>query len=375
LYPESIGSGLRGIMDKKVAIHVTKPYLPDREKFKRYVDEIYDSGSLTNGGRFVRELEKRLSKYLGVKHLLLVSNGTLALQLAYKVLDLTGEVITTPFSFVATTSSLNWEGLTPVFADIDENSLTIDSKKIETLITEKTSAIVPVHVYGNVCEVEEIQNIAEKHNLKVIYDAAHAFAVKYRGESVLNHGDISILSFHATKLFHTIEGGAIIFKDKELYEKARRAINFGYFEGEIRTLGINAKMNEFQAVMGLCVLDEIDTIFRNRKRVFDQYSDLFTDSQISTLEWNENSTKNNAYFPVVFESEKKLLEVVAAVEKDNIYPRRYFYPSLNNLPYLKDKYSCPNSEDISKRVLCLPLYVELENKDVEKIARIVRNYC
>src|SRR5574344_509204 len=253
-------------------INVTKSYLPNIEKYKSYIDEIYKSGWLTNQGPLVQKLEARLQEYLGVKHIILVSNGTIALDIAYKVLDLKGEVITTPFSFVATTSSLLLSGLKPIFADIDEKSLNLDDNNIEKLITPNTSAILPVHVFGNACEVEQIETIANKHNLKVVYDAAHAFDVKYKDKSVLNYGDISTLSFHATKLFHTIEGGALIINDDSLVEKVRYLINFGIKnQEEIPHLGTNAKMNEFEAAMGLCILDDIENIRNNRKKVVENY--------------------------------------------------------------------------------------------------------
>ena len=248
-------------------INVTKSYLPNIEKYKNYIDEIYKTAWLTNQGPLVQKLEKRLAQYLGVKNIVLVSNGTIALEIAYRALDLKGEVITTPFSFVATTSSLVTNRLTPIFVDIDEKTFNLSPKNIEEKITSKTSAILPVHVFGNACEVEEIEQIANKHNLKVIYDAAHAFDVKYKDNSVLNYGDISTLSFHATKLFHTIEGGALIINDDELVQKVRYLINFGIKSPtEIPHLGTNAKMNEFEAAMGLCILDDIEDIKTNRKK-------------------------------------------------------------------------------------------------------------
>ncbi|HBN28622.1 MAG TPA: aminotransferase DegT, partial [Clostridiaceae bacterium] len=238
-------------------INVTKTYLPDRTKLDKYIDKIYSTAWVTNNGQLVKELTTRLEEYLGVQNLLLVTNGTLALQIAYKALGVNGQAITTPFSFVATTSSLVWEGIEPIFVDIDPETFCIDPSKIEEAITSETTAIVPVHVFGNACDVEKIENIAQKYGLKTIYDGAHSFGVKYNGESLLSYGDATILSFHATKLFHTIEGGAIIFKNKEDYERAKLMINFG-IDGtdSVIELGINAKMNEFQAAMGLCVLDE-----------------------------------------------------------------------------------------------------------------------
>jgi dTDP-4-amino-4,6-dideoxygalactose transaminase len=239
-------------------IPVTRPYLPSRERLDKYIDRIYESAWLTNRGPLLQELESRLSEFLDVQHVILVANGSLALQLAYKALELTGEVITTPFTFLATSSTLVWEGLTPVFADISPESLNLDPKKIEALISKKTSAIVPVHVYGNPCDVEAIQSLADKHGLKVIYDAAHAFGVRFKGRSILKYGDVSILSFHATKIFHTIEGGAVVTNDPKIAERLRQLINFGLSGPEtIERAGTNAKMNEFEAAMGMAVLDEM----------------------------------------------------------------------------------------------------------------------
>src|SRR5690554_2937 len=318
-------------------IPVTKSYLPSKEKYKAYIDRIYESAWLTNNGSLLQELEQRLKDYLGVKHLILVANGSLALQLAYKALDLKGEVITTPFSFAATTSTLVWEGLTPVFADIDPHSFNVDPKQIEALITPKTSAILPVHVFGNPCEVEAIQVIADKHKLKVIYDAAHAFGSQYKGQSVLNYGDISTLSFHATKLFHTIEGGAVITSDDELAHKIRLLINFGITgPTTIESVGTNAKMNEFEAAMGLCVLDEIDIIKTERKAIWQTYHQELK-GVVKFQQWNPRSQNNHAYAPVLFKSEAQLLKVEAKLKQNNIIPRRYFYPSLDTLDYLKIK--------------------------------------
>jgi dTDP-4-amino-4,6-dideoxygalactose transaminase len=354
-------------------INVTKTYLPNKEKYKKYIDEIYSSGWITNNGPLVKKLEKRLTKYLGVKNIVLVSNGTAALEIAYRTLGLKGFVITTPFSFVSTTSSLVTNGLLPIFADIDKKTLNLDSKNIEKLITPNTSAILPVHVFGNACEVEEIGKIAKQYNLKVIYDAAHAFDVKYDGQSILNYGDISTLSFHATKLFHTIEGGALIINDDELAQKARYLINFGIKNTEeIPHLGTNAKMNEFEAAMGLCVLDDIEEIKEKRKIVIENYRKELV-NLVQFQEHNKNATENYSYFPVVFESEEQLLKVQKALNNKQIYPRRYFYPSLDTLPYIEPKQQCKISRDISRRILCLPLYVELEKSNQDKIIKIIKS--
>ena len=353
-------------------INVTKSYLPNIEKYKSYIDEIYKSGWLTNQGPLVQKLEARLKEYLGVKHIILVSNGTIALDIAYKVLDLKGEVITTPFSFVATTSSLLLSGLKPIFADIDEKSLNLDANNIEKLITPNTSAILPVHVFGNACEVEKIEKISKKHNLKVVYDAAHAFDVKYKDKSVLNYGDISTISFHSTKLFHTIEGGAIITNDDELAKKVRYFINFGIKNAmEIPYIGTNAKMNEFEAAMGLCVLDDIEEIKEKRKVILEDYRNELK-GLVEFQEQNKNATENYSYFPIVFKTEEQLLKVQKALNDENIFPRRYFYPSLDILEYIEPKQECKISRDISKRILCLPIYVELTKDIQNKIIKIIK---
>jgi len=347
-------------------INVTKTYLPNKEKYKAYIDEIYENGWLTNNGPLVQRLEKRLAEYLGVKNIVLVSNGTVALEIAYRTLGLKGFVITTPFSFVATTSSLVTNQLLPIFADINDKTLNLNPKNIEKLITPNTSAILPVHVFGNACEVEEIEAIAKKHNLKVIYDAAHAFDVNYKDQSVLNYGDISTLSFHATKLFHSIEGGALIINDDELVQKARYLINFGIKNAEeIPELGTNAKMNEFEAAMGLCVLDDIEEIKEKRKDILQNYRKELK-GLVQFQEQNENATENYSYFPVVFKNEEQLLKVQKALNDKQIFPRRYFYPSLDTLEYIEPKQECKISRDISKRILCLPIYAELE-EDVQNI--------
>lgn len=352
-------------------ITVTKAYLPNKDKYQAYVDRIYDSGWLTNNGPLVQELEQRLKEYLGVKNLILVANGSLALQLAYKALGLTGEVITTPFSFAATTSTLVWEGLRPVFADINAYSYNLDPKNIESLITKHTSAIVPVHVFGNPCDVESIQSIAEKYNLKVIYDAAHAFGSKYKDQSVLNYGDISTLSFHATKLFHTIEGGAVITNDDEIANKIRKLINFGITgPTTIESAGTNAKMNEFEAAMGLCVLDDIETITLQRSEIWSAYAHGFS-NQVGFQRWNEYSENNYSYAPVLFETEGKLLDVKAKLHNKQIIPRRYFYPSLDALDFIDVKNICQISRDIAGRILCLPMYPGLESLDQERAIKII----
>jgi len=353
-------------------INVTKTYLPDKKKYKKYIDEIYASGWITNNGPMVKKLEQRLAKYLGVKNIVLVANGTVALEIAYRTLDLKDYVITTPFSFVATTSSLVTNGLKPIFADIDTHTLNIDPKNIKESITKNTSAIVPVHVFGNGCEVEKVDQIAKENNLKLIYDASHAFNVKYKDQSILNYGDISTLSFHATKLFHTIEGGALIINDDNLAQKARYLINFGIESPEsIPSLGTNAKMNEFEAAMGLCVLDEIENIINKREIIYNAYKKELSDI-VQFQQQNEDSTLNYSYFPIILKDEEQTLKIQKALNDENIFPRRYFYPSLDTLIYIEPKQFMPISRDISSRILCLPLFSKLTINEQKRILIIIR---
>ena len=353
-------------------IQVTKPYLPDRVKYKKYIDGIYDRCQLTNHGILVHELEKRLAEYLGLEDIILVANGTLALSIAYRALEIKNEVITTPFSFVATTNSLISDGIIPVFSDINSETFNIEPGLISDKITAKTTAIVPVHIFGNACEVEALEEIGKNHNLKIIYDAAHAFDISYKNKSLLNFGNISTLSFHATKLFHTIEGGALIVNDKTLVQKVRCLIDFGYNKsGLIVDAGINAKMNEFEAAMGLCVLDDIVAIKANRKKIFDFYSQELG-KFLSFQLWNEHATQNYAYFPVVFKDEKQLLKTQKKLNENSIFPRRYFYPSLESLSYINKYQKCENSQSISERILCLPLYDDLSLNDAGRITDIIK---
>jgi len=354
-------------------INVTKTYLPDKKKYQYYLDRIYENGWLTNNGELVQELERRLAEYLDVPFLVLTANGTLAIQVATKLLQLDGEVISTPFSFVATVSGLVWEGLSVRLADIDPGNFTLDPTNLRPLINDKTTAIMPVHVYGNVCDVESISMLAKESGLKVIYDAAHAFGVSQAGTAVGNFGDISVFSFHSTKLFHTIEGGAIVVPDREMYEKAKLYINFGISGPEqIDTLGINAKMNEFEAAMGLCILDDMEKILSGRKQVFYHY--LHELSSVAGLDCQKMAPDleyNYAYFPLLFSSEEKLLTVKSAMESQMIFPRRYFYPSLSQLPYIDHGDSTPVADNIANRILCLPLYYDLSELDQQRILDII----
>lgn len=351
-------------------IYVTKSFMPPIDEYNKYIADIFERGTLTNQGPNVQELQKKLSKYLGVNNFHYVTNGTIALQLALAALDINdGEIITTPFSYVATTSSILWQRCKPVFVDIEPNNFTIDVNKIEKAITQNTRAIMAVHVFGYACDVEKIEQIAQKHNLKVIYDGAHAFGSKYKGKSLLSYGDVSTCSFHATKLFHTIEGGACIVKDDVVSNRLELQKRFGHQGDEHIMLGINAKQSEFHAAMGLANFPYIKTIIADRKRVSDQYDKLLAGS-VGRPKPQINLEYNYAYYPVLFKNENELKTVFAALNKQEIFPRRYFYPSLNKLPYVASQ-SCPVSEDISSRIACLPLYTDLNSECVTKIANLV----
>lgn len=354
-------------------INVTQTFLPPLEEYVAQLQRIWDSKWLTNRGELVQELEAKLKNFLGVKNLLIVSNGTIALQIAIKALNLTGEIITTPFSYVATVSSIVWEGCTPVFVDIDPNYLTIDETKIEEAITEKTTAILATHIYGNPCNVEAIKQISEKHNLKVIYDAAHCFGVKYKGESILNWGDVSTLSSHATKLFHTGEGGGIVCRDEALAHKIYYMHNFGHKVGDsFWGLGINGKISELQAAMGLSVLPYLEQIIGERRFISNLYDQLLTTTPLQKSALRAETECNYIYYPVLFPSELSLLDTCTNLAEQNIIPRRYFYPSLEKLPYVGAS-QVPISDDASRRILCLPLFAGLAETDVAQTCKIIRS--
>ena len=354
-------------------IPVTRPHLPEIDRYLGYIKRCYENNQLTNNGPLAQELKARLEEYLGVQNLLLVANGTLALQIAYKALGVSGKAITTPFTFVATSSSLRWEGIEPVYADIDAQSLDLCPEKVLEAIDPEVTALVPVHVYGNPCDVEAFDEIAKEHDLKVIYDAAHAFGVRLNGRSILQWGDAATLSFHATKVFHTVEGGAIVFKKREDYERACRLINFGYEEGEVVDEGINAKMSEFHAAMGLSMLDEIETVLAKREEVHRRYYEAL-ESLYEMPVWKEGATRNYAYFPVLFPSEDALLKTQERLNEAGIFPRRYFYPSLDTRGYDLSDGENPISRDRASRVLCLPMYPALPLGVQDKIVSIMTSY-
>jgi dTDP-4-amino-4,6-dideoxygalactose transaminase len=351
-------------------IPVTKPFIPPLSEYTKYLEGIWKRSWLTNNGPLVKELENKVKKYLEVQNCLYVSNGTIALQLAIKALGLKGEIITTPFSYVATTSSIVWEGCTPVYADIDPETLNINPATIESKIGPNTEAILATHCFGNPCDIESIDKIAKKHSLKVIYDAAHCFGTEYNGKSVFHYGDISTTSFHATKLFHTVEGGAVFANSESIHEKLGFLRNFGHKGQEkFSGLGINGKNSELHAAMGLVNLSYFEQLKKRRKEQFIYYRNALQNTSIRFIKLKEEAGFNYAYFPVMFPSKEEALEVKSILEFNQIYPRRYFYPSLSKLDYVSG--DTPISDDISSRILCLPLYHDLTIEDQDLIARIV----
>ena len=352
-------------------INVTKPFLPPQVEYEMALKEIWRRGWLTNNGPLVNELELKIKELLGLSHLLYLSNGTVALQIAIKALGLKGEIITTPFSYVATTSTIVWESCVPVFADIDPDSLNIDARLIEAAITPKTVAIMATHVYGNPCDVDAIEKIAKRHKLKVIYDGAHCFGSTYKGKSVYTYGDICTASFHATKIFHTVEGGAVVTNDPDLTRKMVLLRNFGHsspvdFDG----VGINAKNSEFHALMGLINLRYFDEILKKRQNQSALYDQKLKGLNVRKIRTLPKSEHNCAYYPIIFLSEAELLKAVSTLNAHWIYPRRYFYPTLNKLNYVEGQ-PCPVCEDISPRVLCLPLYHDLTDEEISFICRLL----
>ena len=353
-------------------IPVTQPFLPPKEDYDLLLHGLWKRRWLTNMGPLASGLEMKLKSHLDINHILFVTNGTIALQLAIKALELEGEIITTPFTYVATTSSMVWEGCTPVYVDIDSKSLNIDPTKIEAAITDKTTAIIATHVYGNPCDVIAIDKIAKKHNLKVIYDAAHAFGVKVNGKSIFDYGDISTCSTHATKLFHTCEGGFVVTNNNALLKKMAYMRNFGHDGPEaFQGLGINGKNSEFHAAMGLANLEYIDVIHEKRKALTERYNENLKDVNVVSPSWHKKATNNYAYHPVLFKDEQILLKIIHELNRNEIFGRRYFYPSLAKaLPYTENK-TFKVTEDIASRVFCLPLYYDLSLGEVDLICRLI----
>lgn len=362
-----------------MTINVTRSSMPEYEEYCNLIKGIWENRYLTNNGPLHKDLEIKLKHYLKVDNTTLTTNGHLALELAINSLDLSGEIITTPFTFISTTHAIKRCGLKPVFCDIKEDDFTIDSSKIEKLITKDTSAILPVHVYGNVCDVEKIEDIAKKYNLKVIYDAAHAFGVEYKGKGIGSFGDISMFSFHATKVFNTIEGGAITYSDDKLYEKLDSLKNFGLtYDHDVKYIAGNAKMDEFRAAMGIANLKHIDENIKNREIIYNQYKrNLSNVSGIRILKYKDDLKPNYAYFPIVID--KKILgknrdEVFDQLASNNINARKYFYPISNvTEPYYNENIEdhTPIALKISKNILCLPMYSDLQLEDVDTICNII----
>jgi dTDP-4-amino-4,6-dideoxygalactose transaminase len=357
-------------------INVTKTFFPPIKEYQQQIERIWKNEWLTNRGELVCELETDLKGYLDVHNLVCMNNGTIPIQIALKLLGNKGEIITTPFSYVATTAAIVWEQCTPVFVDIHPEYLTIDETKIEAAITPKTTAILATHVFGNPCNVEVIEAIAKKHQLKVIYDAAHSFGVTYKGTSLFNYGDISTCSFHATKIFHTGEGGALFCNNKAYELQSFYSHNFGHkTPTEFHGVGVNGKISELQAAMGLAVLPYMNTIFEGRKKVVTYYNNNLNFSKLKKMKLREGTIWNYCYYPVIFETEELLLMVQTALNAEQIFPRRYFYPSLNTLNYVNGDLM-PISESIASRILCLPLYKELMIEELMKISVIInKNLC
>lgn len=352
-------------------IPVTRTYFPGIEKYQTQIARVWESGWLTNRGQLCKELEGGIQSKLMSPPLVLMNNGTIPLQIALKLLGNGGEIITTPFSYVATVSSIVWEGCTPVFVDIHPETLTINPDLIEAAIGPKTTCILATHVFGNICHVEQIENIAKKHNLKVIYDAAHCFGVSYNGKSIFEFGDIATCSFHATKIFHCGEGGALFSRDEDLLLRAFRMHNFGHVTPEsFEEVGINGKISELNAAMGICVLDDINEILSARLNVVDFYRKNLSFKGFRTQHLQDGLDWNASYFPIWFDTKSQMEAVLSKLQEASIFPRRYFYPSLNQLPYVNGE-SCPVSEDISEKILCLPLYVGLSADDLNLISEII----
>jgi dTDP-4-amino-4,6-dideoxygalactose transaminase len=381
----AIGSGrIETLKDEKTEphgpIYVTQPYLPPLEEFIPYLEKIWETKKLTNGGPFHKQLEKSLCEFLGVEHIALFTNGTIALVTALQALRVTGEVITTPYSFVASTHSLLWNGIKPVFADIDPDTLNLDPRRIEAAITPQTTAILPVHCYGRPCDVEAIQRIADNYNLRVIYDAAHAFGVRYHTGSLLRHGDLSVLSFHATKVFTTFEGGAIVCPDAKTKQRVDHLKNFGIVdEVTVVAPGINGKMSEVNAALGLLQLKYIDEAIARRKEIDASYRAQLSDVRgIQCLQHTEDCLYNYAYFPILVGSNYPVSRdaLYQDLKDHNIHPRRYFYPLISDFPMYRGLSSAqrdnlPIATRVAQEVLCLPMSPSLGRADVDRIVRVI----
>ena len=354
-------------------INVTKTFLPPFEEYTAILKRAWDKSWITNNGELVQELEQKLKEYLGVKHFFFCNNGTIVLQMAIKALGITKEIITTPFSYVATTNAILWENCTLKFVDIEPRHFCIDPMKIEASITENTEAILATHVYGLPCDVDKIEAIAAKHKLKVIYDGAHAFGTVYNGKQLLSYGDVATCSFHATKLFHTVEGGCLVTNDDEIANQLFLYRQFGHVYDNYHSVGINGKNSEFHAAMGVSNFNYLSSILETRKRQWLHYKSRLADCNLCIPEITPDLEYNYSYFPVVFKSEGQVLEVIAALQAGGINPRRYFYPALNTLKFLQYQ-ACPEAESIASRVLCLPLFHDLELQTQELVCDIITHY-
>jgi len=366
-------------IDKKTIdepVFVTRALVPDPHEYSEYIKKIFTSRYMTNDGDCVRGLEKELTAHLSIPYLALCSNGTLALQLALHAAGIAGKrVITTPFSYVATVSALLWAGCTPVFADIDEETLCMDPQQLADALSRNADicGILPVHIYGNICDVNPIEKLGKDAGLPVIYDAAQSFGSEYQGRSVLDYGDFAVCSFHATKIFHTGEGGAVIAHTEEQLQALQLLRAGGHIGDTHIRMGTNAKLSELHAALGLCLLHKTADNIAGRKAVSAAYDALLPERGIQRPKLKPGLTYNYAYYPVIFDSEAVVLRVMDALRRENIFPRRYFFPALNTLPYLPERQSCPVAENVAPRVLCLPLYAELEENTVEKIAAIIKS--
>lgn len=357
-------------------IFVTQPSLAPLEEYTDLLKGVWERGILTHNGPLVQRLEKEISEKLGIDNFVTVTNGTIAIQMAIKALQIKGEIITTPFTWVATLSAIQWEGCTPVFCDIEPDTLNIDVTKIEAAITDKTVAIMPVHVFGNPCDVDAIEAIAKKHGLKVIYDAAHAIGSSYKGKSLLTYGDISATSLHATKLLNTAEGGGCITEDKELNEKIKRIRFFGHNDAkDIVEEGFNGKITEVHAALGIANLKYYDEVLEDRKAKYDFYIKRLKDLSGVSFQNIKFGEANYSYFPIIFDTEETLLKIEKKLNEAQIIPRRYFYPAVNTFGFIVPYVEMPIAEDIAKRILCLPLYWKLKIDHLNLITNIIKKEC
>lgn len=356
-------------------VYITRSIVPNFQEYCSYLEQILSTRHITNDGTFLRKLEKDLAARLRVSHIALCSNGTMALQVALHAAGMAGKrVFTTPFSFVGTVSALLWTGCTPVFVDIDEETLCMDPQRLADALDADSGGILPVHIYGNICDVESLGKLGTDAGLPILYDAAQAFGSEYQGRSVMDYGDLAACSFHATKVFHTGEGGAVIAHTDEALQVLKLLRAGGHIDDTHIRLGVNAKLSELHAAMGLCLLGKVADNIAGRKAASAIYDALLPERGLRRPKLQPGLTYNYAYYPVIFDTENLLLRVVTALQREQIFPRRYFFPALNTLPYLplRDQ-SCPVAESLASRTLCLPLYAELDEWTIETIARIIKN--